>query len=865
MSEVILGNKLTATTGSAFTISNSTSNQQALILVTADQPLFIHRLGLRARRTGSVNGNTQLAIWAYDSATQLPGELLGYTSGLTVGSTEQTLEAALVWSKNDAALGVVGSAVRIASGQKFFLGLQNDNAPIEISITLTTINTTTYRRQVSGNPSNPFGSPTTGSFPDIASVYAVAETNTEPTLTLTGPAANISTTIPALTATFSDANSGTPYHDRMQKYEISVKDATDTIIWNIETTANANERSSASFSKLYNGPTLVQGTYAWQARAMDDTGVYGPFTAWRTSVISDLGVVDVAPATPTGKLELGVVTNFTARWVHPLSVNANAAWIRILSGLDVVRQTPSIVTLSPTVATNGTITLTSAQAAVATSGNPLPPGTYSWQMQARDINGNLSSWSTSVPLIVNNPPNQPSGLRPASGVTVSDRPLLDWLVTDPDADDVLGVGLVSQIEITKPDTTTLTWQTSNVDPVSGRGYFQLTTTEALNNGVYQWRVRGRDTSAVGTANEFGPWSAPALFTLITAPKIAITTPAQNASVATSTPQIQWTVTDGLMSFYQVRFYRTGQVTSFFSTEQVTVPVPSGSGIYSPPANWLKNGISYDVEVTISTSGGITSTSARRTFRVSYNDADLVQNASASVFQNPRDVEPTSVALTWSPTQYPQTQFRGYVIWRRGSLEDPDLAVPIALIRSPGQTGFIDHNPPPNRALIYGISQLRRSGTADTQVSPISEVPVEVSLTTPVLASLLDGSKLRGALKYLAEDLSGGFSRRDASVVTWGSKGKPIWIRAPRGHGARSFKAGYTILNDERGTLEEHWTDVRNMVESGDPFCIRTEQERAFVRIVPSKDYWRRGRVVGRVEINLQLEEIYWNEVVDINV
>src|SRR5690606_28094306 len=107
--------------------------------------------------------------------------------------------------------------------------------------------------------------------------------------------------------------------------------------------------------------------------------------------------------------------------------------------------------------------------------------------------------------VVNSPPTTPSNLQPPSGAVSTTIPLLEWNIDDPDADDVMGVDADSQIEIVRPNGTVVSVVTLQYDPETGKGWYQPSGADFSAFGTYQWRVRGRDTSA--GAFGIGAWSA----------------------------------------------------------------------------------------------------------------------------------------------------------------------------------------------------------------------------------------------------------------------------------------------------------------------------------------------------------------------
>lgn len=856
---VILGIQISAQPVSFVTVNASTNNQRAIhttVFVPID-PLFVTHLGMWMRRGGSDNSKVQFAVWApSDVNPNVPGARLGYTGTVTVtggpSSAGANYEAAIVSTDVD---GTAGTALRLLPGQKYFFGFEVQTAGMDYG--RGDVATTHYRRSVGGgNPTNPFGTASTSNELTPA-LYAVCETNTAPVVTMTAPPAGTSNVTPTIAGTVTDAESASPLRDRMARLWIQVRHASTSVLvwdtgWLVATTA---ERTAGAFTRIYAGTTLIPGeTYEARAQAEDDVGGVSDWATWSSFEIFFGGMVDVSASTPLGKQETGIITPWTARWTHATALAMNAAEIRLLVGGVVQKTSP---TITKAAADNAIFSLSNTEATFATALAPLPPGQYTYQVRGRSSDSVWSPWSDAVAFSVNSPPNQPSNLRPVSGVTVSARPRLEWNLSDPDLDDVLGIGLISEVEITVPGGSISSFQTSNVDPSFGNGYFQLTATEAPTNGAYTWRVRGYDSSAT----LFGPWSAPATFTLVTAPIVTITSPVDRSTISTGTPQIAFSVTDGTISRYRANLYRAGATLPFFQSEWISVVGTVTDGIFPVPAGWLHNATIYEATITIETPTALSATSPRVQFTTLYPDADGVAAFQISPLQNDRDVEATSVLLSWDRTGY--ADFAGYVIWRRGADDDPAEAVPIRLIKSPGQTTFIDHHPPPNEALIYGATQLRRVG-ADIRSSPIVEAEIEVPLTVPVLVSMTRGATIRTPLKWLSTGLSGGFEAPDAEAATWGTRGIPTSLSAPEGYGAETMAVKFTIRGDQWGTLAEHFAGVRDVLKSGDDFELRQERWRLFCRLVRRGNWWSRGDVPGTIDITLSVKEIAWQEAIVID-
>jgi hypothetical protein len=848
-------------------IGSGSNNQRAwsLAAFTVSEPVFLHTLGARMRRGGSGNGSVVFAVWQADGIG-LPGPRLGYTAAVTVtaapSSTGQVVQQPILVSAGDVLTGEPGSALRLLPGITYYYGVLVRNNATDIGTVAGTA--TGYQRNGSGStPSDPFGVGTafTPASPSVPILWGLAETDAPLTVTLTGPAATISTVTPAIAGTVSQTDSGTPYFDRLYQYQVEVRNALTTgQLWSFVATATTAERAANAFSIVYAGTALTPGgQYEVRVRASGDLMVWGAYSAYRPFTVGAVGAVDVSTPTPSGKQDDGVIDTIVGKWTHPSATAMAKADVRILVNGVVIRTSETLIPagITKVAANNATFVLTDTEHGLTPISDPLPGGSYTYQLRGRDSGGGITPWSDQAPFTVNTPPNQPSNLRPVSGVTLTERPRLLWDGSDPDADDLFGGDVVSYVEITRPDTTVHTYgPLSSVDPGSGSGYLDTTTTEVPNDGVYQWRVRLNDGSV------YGPWSAPTIFALIAAPILTITAPVDNATVTTSTPSIVFSIASSTIASYRVRFYRPGAISPFFDSGSITVDPPATSQTFQPAPGWLENGQLYDVEVISVTPVNVTSISQKRRFRVSYPTAPGLTAVDASLLANLRDWEPTSVVVVWGQTSLPQNEFGGYVLWRRESSQTAAEAVPIRLMPNAGQTSFVDHHPPPNASLIYSVSQLRIVA-GDTRASVPVEVQIDTVLTVPVLVSLENGATLRAPVAWLNTGLSMGFKRADSVMETWGSQGAPLWVRNPANYGAESFQIKFTLRGDSHGTLHQHLAAWLAMVKSGDPFSFRTEMARTFVRIVSSGQWASRGNTPGTYQISLSLEEIFYQEAADI--
>jgi hypothetical protein len=837
-----LGPKISVPTWTGYTVGQNDNSARAVVYTSFVAPSagWLTRVGVYARKNNN-SPKLTLAVYSLDAGGN-PSRLLGQTPKLTLTTGGGNFEGAL------------DTPALMDAGEGFALAAIVDGGTAEYAQAFAS--TKVWRRQMgSGIPTDPYGA-TSIVFEIGMGIYAEFQPNSQPSVTLTSPAdgATLNTTTPTFTGAFVDADIPSPTLDYLAQYQIQVRLAGSTgLVWSGGPfVASPSESTNNAFSRLYSGASLVPGnSYEWRASVADTHGVWSAWSAWRTFTLNAIGFVDVSAATsPAAKVD-GDTTliDWGGTWTHPLGQGAIATQVRILDDTGVVVKTGGIV--AQTIANGAAFTVPHASAGIGT----ITPGVYSYEIQAQASGGLWSAWSAPKAFVVNSPPTTPSDLQPPSGASSTSYPLLEWNIDDPDADDIYGVDDNSEIELTRPNGSVITILTLNYDLARGKGFYQLGATELPITGTYKWRVRGNDLSA-GTAG-VGQWSAQQTFSFVAGPVVTITSPSANQVVTTSAPTITWSAPGQVR--YQVKLYNADAKLAFKDSGQVT----SAAGIFSVPAGWLKNLGAYDVDVTVWDVNNISGTSLRQPFTVLYTAPNTPAVLNASLIQNARDYEASSVLLTWNDSDLPPGEFAGWLIWRREATDDPDDAILLTTIPSAAQRQWIDYNAPPNVPVVYGLSQLRNAGTGAVLESGVVETEIDVPLQVATLVSLIDGRARRVSLMWLDTDLKGSFKRPQALYQTWGSQGKNQQVTTPAAFGAEPITLSFTLRTDRdingalRGTRQEHFEDVEALVKSGDPMCLRLEHKRLFCVV---GDYsWNRGPQVGTTVIQLALEEIDYRE------
>lgn len=865
MATVIIGNQVTH---ESWRTIEGNANQQgfsaALFFVPADTSGFITKIGGWSR---SPNSDAKCRFFLYTrNPNGSPGTLIAYTYEVSVGSVARYWEQYVQWS----ALGTRPDGgvryPRFTPGMGYVIGVHVRAGRLDLGLAPRTGGGAVYWRTNNSNlPQSPFPIDGSGGIGNPG-LYAVLEENPAPVVdegTLTPAAgANFAT----LTPTFAGAviPGGESYGDFLYQYAIQVRElSSPDMLWDgtgaSSFMASASEQSSNAFARVYAGPPLVEGrAYEWRVRPTDAFGLSGEWSAWRGFGTTAAGYVDLTGATPAGKLESGVVTPYTAIWRSPGVRKMTAAQVRLLTSSGAEIATSPVIAVSPAVDNNAAFGLTNAQVGWGTTGVPLPPGPYQWQAIGRDEDGAWGAWpAEAVPFVVNAPPAVPALWSPISGAQMGERPVLEFVLTDPDTDDVPGVDVVGFVEITKPGGGTVTVQVNTVDPVTGRFAFQTTAAEVPDGlyGIYTWRAIGYDVSAGVYSQTYSPTYR---FDYQPAATIAVTQP--GSVVTTSAPIVQWTIpAGGPITSYRVEFYRADEPDPFFSSQWQPVEPAADAAAFQLPAGWLVNKLPYDFVVDVVNSSGVESSTGRRRITVNYPSVTAINGLQASLEGTERDWELSRVLLSWGATTINPARFAGYVVRRRLPNQGIAESVPIARIVAPTRTRFVDAECPPNQAFIYSVTQLERVG-GDYRESSAVEALVEVALSVPTLTDV-DNADVHAAIAWLNVGQGGGFERPVATYNTWGGGGAPTVIETPQSYGKATVNLDFTIRSDHRGAMMEHFADVERLVRTGGVKCYRSETERLYVRV--AKWAWKRGKTPGTRQLSLGLEEVAYTEAVKI--
>lgn len=849
MSLLTLGTRLVSGPSTYLTVGGATLNQRAIshAVFTAPDGLWVTHMGMWLR-SAALDPDTYVVygIWARDEDGE-PTTLLARTAALLLPTVEADVGGPLVWT-NPAYAFQTPQSLLLLPGERVLPGFLIYGGSADVGAVFGSTAALYMQTVATEMVTNPFlGSSVAAS--QTPALYLTAQSGSTPSApAITAPIAGqvLSNLVPTFTGTFADSDTSV-YGDGLRQYQLEVREFGTTVaIWTGAAStfvASTAETAAAAFSRVYDGPALLNGhTYEVRARVADATGDWSPFSAWVAFSFVAALAVDTSDATPNDKVDGNSATiAWSARWWQVASHNADRLKLRVLDGGVVIKQSAEIVqsVVGAPAAPGTPFTISAASAGIGA----LTPGrAYTFQIQARDgTTLEWSAWSLPVAFRTNALPTVPVITAPPSGAVSAGRPEIRFISFDPDADDIEGTGVTWEVEYLEVAVGgTRVGQATAFNPAANEVSVTPTATEMPNPGTYRIRARGFDVSA----GDFGrsDWSAPITLTYTAGPSFTLTTPTHNEVLATLTPTATW-VAVGQTS-YRVRLY-----TPSGALWRDSAVIAGSAQSFVFPAGWLANLGTYDLQVE-SWVGATLSLSPR--VRITIDLAAVP--APTSVLAARVDLISQAVRVSWGPTTLPSGEFVAWIVSRWVTSAGQATAVDVTTIPNPAKLFHDDTGAPSNTLLSYGVRQRRLtpSGNRDSSVT-VAPQTVAPALQVPVIAAIGDAS-LFFPVMWLREGLSGEIATRRSSHQTWGAQGKSFVVTAPGG--SERLTITVTLRNDDRGTMMGHFNQLKALVKSGRPVIYRGEDPaEVFTMGFSAPMRWQRGDIVGTREVTLQLEEI----------
>lgn len=431
--------------------------------------------------------------------------------------------------------------------------------------------------------------------------------NAPAALSPTGSAV-VTTLTPTLTGGFSDPDAG----NTLYQYEILVNNAANgggAQVWDSGVVnASSGEISAAAFSKVYAGTALTFGsTYSWRARTADNSGSWGPYSAWQNFVTAQ-GPNAPGSVTPAG-LQSSLTPAFSFVYSHPTALGQQSYHYKITAanGGALVYDSG---TVASAVANNATVSGTIPGGAGLQAGQ-----SYIFTVFSTDTNsasGPATAVNFSTAAIPSVTPSSPTNNATANTTT----PTFSWAYNDPNYTQAS-----YQIQIYNAATGALIKDTGVVASAA-TSYLLSGTTIAFGTNC-RWRIQVVDTAGIGSG-----YSAYAYFTVQNAPAAAITAPSNGSTITNNTPNVTWTYTPGSGAFAQA----SAQVFLLDTNNNVIATYSlAGTGTtLAIPAGILQNTVTYHLQVKVTDSSSQVGSSVITSFTLLYTPpADLQGQALAN--------------------------------------------------------------------------------------------------------------------------------------------------------------------------------------------------------------------------------------------
>lgn len=778
------GRRVSTDTDSALAIPGST-NQVGQIFSAMPENGWLTAIGiLGGKDVGQPNLTWRGALYTTDGASLL--QRITFTGPLTVSN-------AMSYGGDGALLSQSLTGVQLSAGVKygFAFGVSGGNFRYGMkAAALSPTGVSDYyfhrRNLASGStPTDPFGA-TSITNQGAMDMWVAYDANVAPTTTFSTmlPSGTVTDPTPSFFGDWSDANAAVG--DTPNEYQIQLRQVgTSSLKWNSTYGFSSTEKTAKQFSRSYEGTALTSGTsYEWRYRVSDQFGAWSDYSAWKTITLTGAGAVNVSAGTPTGKQETQTPGPWTGVWTHTSALSTNAVQLRVFNQGQSKLTAPIRIspTITKTVANNGTISITWAEAAFA---NLAWGSQLVYNIRARATDGIWSEWSADRAFTINASPTTPTLLAPANGSVTTVRPLLQARSTD--ADDTVGTGFVVTAHIRNSAGTQLQQRGMTLNGTTGIWEYQTTAVDLASFATYTWDVDATD----GTVTT--PLSSRQSFVYADGPAVTVTSPTELQVLTTNTPTITYTQNQTQVShaldlylWDTVNGVRGDRVYWVDLTAQAAAAGAGGS--FAIPAGVLHDGYSYAAVVTSVNNLGLSGTLQRR-FSVDFPTEPAPTGLDVSPILVGNDVAPSAIMLSFNP--YPGSYtFRGTAIYRRVAGQSFAQAELLNNPLASGQTAFVDYYPRSGVTYTYSVVYLLTQGTDDTESAP-AEADAGVTLKHVVLNSATAGG-VHAGLRY-GQPLQIDHDRQRVELSPWGQK----LPRAFEGDYHRHIFTGTFDLQDDR--------------------------------------------------------------------
>lgn len=837
----------------------SASNQRASVYNAMPENGWGHTFGVWG---GKVSGGgapgMRVAVWATDSSKN-PSTLLGYTASITVNTAQtyggdgQAYTGTVAAGTNVQSSG--DDAIMLTAGSRYAIGVvattYSFNHAMIAASRFAGDNENFYYKSGTTTPLNPNGY-TSSSTEGWMSAWVQYQANRVPTCALSSPsdAATVTSATPTLTGTWTDADE--TYGDEFKRLRIQVADnSTGDVVWDTGVaSATADEKTAKAFTRVVPDSLLSAGTtYKWRSRVSDKFDTWSDWTAYRTFTVNGGGTMTAS--TPTGKQEAVNGYTFAATWTHASSLSTNAVQLRILQGSTVVQTSG---TITKTVAAGATSSVTFATAGFTALAWGIT--NYKWQTRGRDTGNVWSDWSNAVTFSTNNAPTTPTSLAPNSATQAYPaRPLLQCKATD--TDDTTATGLTVYARIKNSSKTVLQTRTMSYNTSSGFWEYQTVSGDLAAYGTFYWDAYSYDGtlySGEQTSSSAATKSSEAQIIYAAGPTVAITAPTASQVLTTDAPTLTWTSSNTQQS-YEVEIYRQSDGTKIYpayssGTTAQTGAATTSTTSHAMPTGYLRNGIAYNLYVTVVDTGVLTGSDGPRAFSLAYTAPTAVANFVASPEYVAYDSEPSAIRLTW--TESDDANFTRYEIGRKltGTTDDTELV--IGQVTSISTISWIDYTPASGIDYEYSLRVISTQGSDETASDP-NYSQCQVTFSNVIICHAMNGGTYRA---QLVVDQDRGYDHIDDLVLErgWGESA-PVALFGSLDYDV--MNGTFRLVSDDAASATEYIASLRSLRSAKAPILYRDERGRRIFGVLSSLK--ERDRRLQTYEADIQVTEVAYDE------
>ena len=780
--------------------------------------LWAYEAYMKGYRSTGTNVTGRIGVYIADGSME-PDDRLGYSGSFTINTASPGGEfgAAIAVSDN----GPTNSAIPLNNTDRHTLGVLGTGASwafyMQQAALLTMNNERIYNRSGLSQPPPSNWGTVSGSVEGHMVIWLVCDENEPPaTPASLSPSGDTNGLTPTFTAAFDDVNENRG--DYLNQFKIQVRRVSDNqSMWDTTLTANSGERTADAFSRAYGGSALSLGVlYEWRTQMSDHFGEYSAWTSWTQFTPANFGFVTLN-GDPTGKIETNQ-PDFDGHWEHVTTEDMTIAQVRIRNTADTVTlQTGSEYNITD-VPDGNDFTIPWANSGLSA----LAWGTsYRYQIRGKDEAAEWSEWSASKTFNTNAAPSIPTALIPTNSLPVSSPPLLRCTATD--ADDNVGSGLVVKARIKDSGGSVL--QTRSMTLNGSVWEYQTTDPGDLPTfATYRWDAYSGDGTLWSGEVAWGSESSAvksseATFVYADGPPLTIDSPADLATIATSSLTAEWTTTD--QQKYQVWLYETGTINVVYDSGLQT----SAADSHVIPSGSYRNLTTLDLVVYVEDSTPLSSTELI-TIDIDYPPADSVVNVQCEAITVGNDPWPSALRWSWDTTEY-GAEWQDYTIRMRAASGPDTTEFVVARITSPTLTSFTYYFPASGHQYIGSVSQTIQAGLDTLESEPV-EAGGSIALGGVVLVNPANPATLRTAIRNTKERPHG--RTIDDAVFQPVSRSKPTTIRGRQYVPTKAFDA--QLITDRWASADTKRDELDTLDKAGGVLCYRDDKGRKEFMTMP---------------------------------